>query len=156
MSVRSVASGSVLKIVFRMLSDKKPYDAELHARNQIKHGSWVLAFVPKLEAQTCEWLLRKNILQDRDQLFPCRNSHFYRLLKHNMQLVVHDRSIGLLIRRRRPNSAFCKGLIWIAGAIVHVQKAWLVPAAALLRLARGHLARYPTFHERLDLGGCWG
>jgi len=32
----------LLKIVFRMIADKKPYDAELHARNQKKHGSWVL------------------------------------------------------------------------------------------------------------------
>jgi len=32
----------LLKIVFRMISDKKPYDAELHALNQQKHGSWVL------------------------------------------------------------------------------------------------------------------
>jgi transposase len=32
----------LLKIVFRMISDRKPYDAELHARNQQKHGSWVL------------------------------------------------------------------------------------------------------------------
>jgi transposase len=44
----------LLKIVFRMLSDKKPYDAELHALNQKKHGSWVLALVPKPEAQACE------------------------------------------------------------------------------------------------------
>ena len=32
----------LLKILFRMLVDKVPYDAELHARNQQKHGSWVL------------------------------------------------------------------------------------------------------------------
>jgi hypothetical protein len=32
----------LLKIVFRMISDKKPYDADLHARNQHKHGSWIL------------------------------------------------------------------------------------------------------------------
>jgi transposase len=32
----------LLKILFRMLKDKTPYDAELHARNQQKHGSWVL------------------------------------------------------------------------------------------------------------------
>jgi transposase len=37
----------LLKILFRMLSDKKPYDAELHARNQQKHGSWVLKLVDK-------------------------------------------------------------------------------------------------------------
>jgi len=35
----------LLKILFRMLQDKKPYDAELHARNQQKHGSWVLKLV---------------------------------------------------------------------------------------------------------------
>lgn len=35
----------LLKILFRMLQDKKPYDAELHARNQQKHGSWVLQLV---------------------------------------------------------------------------------------------------------------
>jgi transposase len=35
----------LLKILFRILTDKKPYDAELHARNQQKHGSWVLKLV---------------------------------------------------------------------------------------------------------------
>ena len=35
----------LLKIVFKMLTDKKPYDGELHARNQQKHGSWVLKLV---------------------------------------------------------------------------------------------------------------
>jgi transposase len=38
----------LLKILFRMLKSKTPYDAELHARNQQKHGSWVL----KLENPT--------------------------------------------------------------------------------------------------------
>jgi transposase len=35
----------LLKILFRMIADKRPYDAELHARNQLKHGSWVLKLV---------------------------------------------------------------------------------------------------------------
>jgi transposase len=35
----------LLKILFRMLKDKTPYDAELHARNQKKHGSWVIKLV---------------------------------------------------------------------------------------------------------------
>jgi transposase len=35
----------LLKILFRMLSEKRPYDAELHARNQQKHGSWVIQLV---------------------------------------------------------------------------------------------------------------
>lgn len=37
----------LLKIVFRMLSTKKPYDAELHALNQKRHGSWVLSLTEK-------------------------------------------------------------------------------------------------------------
>lgn len=37
----------LLKILFRMISDKKPYDADLHARNQQKHGSWVPALIEK-------------------------------------------------------------------------------------------------------------
>lgn len=37
----------LLKIVFKMLTDKQPYDAELHARNQHKHGSWVLTLANK-------------------------------------------------------------------------------------------------------------
>jgi len=41
----------LLKILFRMITDKQPYDAELHARNQQKHGSWVLTLVHKTAAQ---------------------------------------------------------------------------------------------------------
>ena len=35
----------LLKILLRMLKDRTPYDAEFHARNQQKHGSWVLKLV---------------------------------------------------------------------------------------------------------------
>jgi Transposase IS116/IS110/IS902 family len=45
----------LLKIIFKMLSDKKPYDAELHARNQHKHGSWVLSVANEtLNLKPCE------------------------------------------------------------------------------------------------------
>lgn len=37
----------LLKILFRMIASKTPYDAELHARNQKKHGSWVLKLTNK-------------------------------------------------------------------------------------------------------------
>jgi hypothetical protein len=37
----------LLKILFKILVDKKPYDAELHARNQQKHGSWILQLIPE-------------------------------------------------------------------------------------------------------------
>lgn len=44
----------LLKILFRLLQDKKPYDAELHARNQQKHGSWVLKLIDAPAAQSGE------------------------------------------------------------------------------------------------------
>ena len=37
----------LLKILYRMLVTKKTYDAEFHACNQKKHGSWVLSLVKK-------------------------------------------------------------------------------------------------------------
>ena len=44
----------LLKILFRMITDKRPYDAELHALNQQKHGSWVLALVDQTAAKAGE------------------------------------------------------------------------------------------------------
>ena len=35
-----------LKILWKMWQTKKPYDEQVHTRNQIKHGSWVLAMAP--------------------------------------------------------------------------------------------------------------
>jgi len=35
-----------LKILWKMWQTKTPYDAELHAKNQQKHGSWVLKLEP--------------------------------------------------------------------------------------------------------------
>ena len=43
----------LLKILFRMLKTKTPYDAELHARNQKKHGSWVIKLVKEPVAKSC-------------------------------------------------------------------------------------------------------
>lgn len=40
----------LLKILFKMLTDKKPYDAELHAQNQQTDGSWVLTLVNEIPA----------------------------------------------------------------------------------------------------------
>ena len=50
-----------------------------------------------------------------------------------------------------PNGAFYKGLIQLAGAFVHLQKDRLRPAAALFKLARGNLEKYPRLHERFDV-----
>jgi predicted metal-dependent hydrolase len=56
-----------------------------------------------------------------------------------------------LPNRNGANGAFYKGLIQFAGAFVHLQKGRPQPAAALLRLARGNLQKYPAIHERLEV-----
>jgi transposase len=35
----------LLKILWKMIQTRKPYDADLHARHQKEHGSWVLALM---------------------------------------------------------------------------------------------------------------
>ena len=49
------------------------------------------------------------------------------------------------------NGAFYKGLIQLAGAFVHLQKNRLRPAAALFKLARANLEKYPRLHDQLNL-----
>jgi predicted metal-dependent hydrolase len=53
--------------------------------------------------------------------------------------------------RHGVNGNFYKGLIQLAGAFVHLQKNRLRPSAALFKLARTNLEKYPRAHERLDL-----
>ncbi len=53
--------------------------------------------------------------------------------------------------RHDTDGNFYKGLIQFAAAFVHWQAGRLGPAAALLRTAGGHLARYPARHHGLDL-----
>lgn len=56
-----------------------------------------------------------------------------------------------LADRHGPNGDFYKGLIQLAGAFVHLQKERLRPSAALFKLARTNLTKYPAMHELLDL-----
>lgn len=58
--------------------------------------------------------------------------------------------------RHGVNGSFYKGLIQLAGAFVHLQKNRLRPSAALFKLARTNLEKYPHVHERLDLAGVLG
>jgi predicted metal-dependent hydrolase len=57
-----------------------------------------------------------------------------------------------LADRQGPNYAFHKGLIQLAGAFVHLQKNRLKPSAALFKLARTNLRKYPSRHDNLDVG----
>ncbi len=65
-----------------------------------------------------------------------------------------------LADRHGPGGDFYKGLIQFAGAFVHLQKHTtprprLRPAAALLKLARANLQKYPAQHEHLDVARVW-
>ncbi len=53
--------------------------------------------------------------------------------------------------RKEAGGDFYKGLIQLAGAFVHLQKNRLRPSAALFKLARTNLEKYPSLHEQLDL-----
>ncbi len=56
-----------------------------------------------------------------------------------------------LADRHGSNGGFYKGLIQLAGAFVHLQKNRLRPAAALFKLARANLQKYPAIYEQLDV-----
>ena len=64
----------------------------------------------------------------------------------------HDALEALwLADREGANGPFYQGLIQLAGAFVHLQKDRLRPAAALFKLARARLEKYPPVHERLEV-----
>jgi predicted metal-dependent hydrolase len=56
-----------------------------------------------------------------------------------------------LADRHGPDGDFFKGLIQLAGAFVHLHKERLRPSAALFKLARTNLRKYPAQHEQLDV-----
>ena len=56
-----------------------------------------------------------------------------------------------LADRHGANGDFFKGLIQLAGAFVHLQKDRLRPSAALFKLARTNLQKYPPQHEQLAI-----
>jgi XTP/dITP diphosphohydrolase len=58
-----------------------------------------------------------------------------------------------LADRHGPNFSFHKGLIQLAGAFVHLQKNRLRPSAALFKLARTNLQKYPGQHDGLNIAG---
>ena len=49
-----------------------------------------------------------------------------------------------------PNGNFYKGLIQLAGAFVHLQKNRLRPSAALFKLARTNLEKYPVAARKIE------
>ena len=77
---------------------------------------------------------------------------FFECFNHQLFFEAHEVLEELwLDDRHGPNGDFFKGLIQLAGAFVHLQKCRPGPAAALFRLARGNLEKYPPVHEHLDV-----
>ena len=77
---------------------------------------------------------------------------YFHCFNHQLFYEAHDVLENLwLADRHGANGAFYKGLIQLAGAFVHLQKNRLRPAAALFKLARANLEKYPTRHDRLNL-----
>jgi predicted metal-dependent hydrolase len=77
---------------------------------------------------------------------------FFRCFNSQLYFEAHEVLEELwLPQRRGPNGDFYKGLIQLAGAFVHLQKARSGPALALFKLAESNLRRYPRVHEGLSL-----
>ena len=78
---------------------------------------------------------------------------YFDCFNHQLFYEAHDVLEDLwLPGRHGENGNFYKGLIQLAGAFVHLQKNRLRPSAALFKLARTNLEKYPSPHERLNLG----
>ena len=77
---------------------------------------------------------------------------YFECFNRELFFEAHDVLEELWLRdKAAPHYSFHKGLIQLAGAFVHLQKNRLRPAAALFKLARTNLQKYPARHEQLDL-----
>lgn len=82
-----------------------------------------------------------------------RYAGFFELFNRQEFFAAHEVLEDLWLEGPGPNYSFYKGLIQLAGAFVHLQKGRLQPAAALFRLCRDNLAKYPALHDYLDING---
>lgn len=93
----------------------------------------------------------------RGQALPAHYLGYFECFNREQFYEAHDVLEELwLSDRHGPNYSFYKGLIQLAGAFVHLQKHSLKyprlhPSAALFKLARTNLQKYPSVHEQLDL-----
>ena len=77
---------------------------------------------------------------------------YFTLFNDGQYYEAHDLLEDLWLHDKQgPDGAFYKGLIQLAGAFVHLQKNRLRPAAALFKLARTNLEKYPDRHDGLDM-----
>jgi uncharacterized protein len=90
--------------------------------------------------------------QFRDGNLDPHYSGYFELFNKQKFYEAHDVLENLwLADKHGANGNFYKGLIQLAGAFVHLQKNRLRPSAALFKLARTNLEKYPREHEHLNL-----
>jgi predicted metal-dependent hydrolase len=88
----------------------------------------------------------------RDQGLDCHYLAYFDCFNRQLFFEAHEVLEQLwLPERQQANGPFYQGLIQLAGAFVHVQKARRGPARALLNLAKANLSRYPERHQSLHL-----
>jgi predicted metal-dependent hydrolase len=77
---------------------------------------------------------------------------FFELFNEGKFYESHDVLEQLWLKQKnQPNYSFYKGLIQLAGAFVHLTKDRLKPSAALFKLARTNLQKYPAIHESFEV-----
>lgn len=89
----------------------------------------------------------------RGQDLPAHYLGYFECFNRQMFYEAHDvlEELWLAEGKAGANYGFYKGLIQFAGAFVHLQKDRLRPAAALFKLSRSYLEKYPSPHQRLDV-----
>lgn len=90
--------------------------------------------------------------QFRDGKFDPHYAGYFHCFNKQLFYEAHDALENLwLADKYGANGNFYKGLIQLAGAFVHLQKHRLRPSAALFKLARTNLEKYPSVHEHLNV-----
>jgi predicted metal-dependent hydrolase len=89
----------------------------------------------------------------RDREYDPRYLQFFECFNAQLFFEAHEALEELwLSRRQGPEAHFYKGLIQLAGAFVHLQRARAAPAARLLEMARANLLPYLPTHQGLSVG----
>ena len=93
------------------------------------------------------------IEQCRGRDLPAHYLGYFECFNRQMFYEAHDvlEELWLAEGKHGANYGFYKGLIQFAGAFVHLQKDRLRPAAALFKLSRSYLEKFPEQHQQLSV-----
>lgn len=93
------------------------------------------------------------IEQCRGMELPAHYLGYFECFNRQMFYEAHDvlEELWLSEGKDGANYGFYKGLIQFAGAFVHLQKDRLRPAAALFKLSKSYLGKFPEWHQQLNV-----